>query len=177
MTLVVRTLGDPMRMATAASGVIRSLDSNQPVAEVRSMEQVLGRTMARQRFAAVLLTVFSILALLLAAVGVYSVLSYIVAERFQEVGVRIALGAQAKDVMRMIVSQGLRWLLAGLATGLCAALVLSRFLRSLLFGVQTADLVTLVGVACLLLVVGLIATFLPAWRASHLDPVRLLRQQ
>lgn len=177
MTFVVRTLGDPLSMAAAASRVILSLDSNQPVAEVRSMEQVLGRTLTRQRFAAALLTAFSVLALLLAAVGVYSLLSYLVVERSQEVGVRIALGAQTKDVLQLVVNQGLRWALAGLAAGVCVALTLGRFLRSMLFGVGTADLVTLLGVAGLLLLVGLIATLVPAWRAYRLDPIGVLRQE
>lgn len=113
MTLVIRTAGDSMDTALSARSVIRSLDANQPVAEVRTMEEVLSRTMTRQRFAATLLTAFSVLALLLAALGVYSVLSYVVAERSQEVGVRLALGARATDVLRLMVGQGVAWAMLG----------------------------------------------------------------
>jgi ABC-type antimicrobial peptide transport system permease subunit len=141
------------------------------------MEQVLGRTVARQRFAAFLLTAFSVLALLLAAIGVYSLLSYLVVEQSKELGVRIALGAQTIEVLRLVAGQGVGWALAGLAAGVSGALVLSRFLRSMLFGVGTADLVTFLGVAALLLLVGIIATLVPAWRASRLDPVGVLRQE
>lgn len=177
MTLVIRTAGDPMGTAAAVRGVIRSLDATQPVAEVRTMEQVLNRTMTRQRFAATLLTAFSILALLLAAIGVYSVLSYVVAERSQEVGVRMALGAQTIDLLKLMIGQGLAWASFGLAGGVCVALLVCRFLRSMLFGVGTADPMTIASATGLLLLTGLIATLLPAWRASRVDPVKVLNQE
>ena len=177
MTLVIRTGDDPMNAAASAREVIRSLDARQPVAEVRTMEEVLNRTTTRQRFAASLLTVFSVLALLLAALGVYSVLSYVVAERSQEVGVRMALGAQATDVLRLMIGQGVAWALLGLAGGVCVALLVGRFLRSMLFGVGIADPATIAGVTGLLLLVGLFATALPAWRAARLDPVQVLKQE
>lgn len=175
MTLVIRTAGSPMDAAASARAVIRSLDAKQPVAEVRTMEEILHRTMTRQRFAAALLTVFSALALLLAALGVYSVLSFVVAERSQEMGVRMALGAQTWDVLSLMVGQGVVWALLGLVGGVGVALLVGRFLRSLLFGVGTADPMTIASVTGLLLLTALFATLLPAWRATRLDPVQVLK--
>jgi putative ABC transport system permease protein len=176
MTLVVRTTQDPMALAADARNIIREMDPNQPVTEVRTMEQVLASTVARQRFAAILLGAFSALALLLAALGVYSVLSYIVVERSQELGIRMAVGAQPGDVVRLVLRQGLGWTGLGLAVGVALTLAFGRFLGSLLFGVAGTDFMTMTGVSGLLLVVGFLATLLPAWRAVRLDPVRALRQ-
>jgi putative ABC transport system permease protein len=177
MTFVIRTESNPLALAKPARDVIRSLDANQPVAEVRTMEQVLGRTVERQRFAAALLIAFSFIALLLAAVGVYSVLSYVVAERSQEVGVRMALGARPSDVLALVMRQGLGWALIGLGIGVFAAFGLGQYLRSLLFGIEPTDWVTLTTVGGLLLAVGMVATLLPAWRAASLDPIQVLRQE
>lgn len=177
MTLVIRTAGEPMNLAASVRSVVQSLDAAQPVAEVRTMEQVLHRTITQRRFAAALLTAFSVLALLLAAIGVYSVLSYVVAERSQEVGVRMALGARVADVLRLMIGQGVTWTILGLAGGLGAALLASRFIRSMLFGVETADPMTIGSVAALLLLAGLLATLIPAWRAARLDPVQVLNQE
>jgi putative ABC transport system permease protein len=177
MTFVIRTQGDPLALAKPVRDVIRSLDPNQPVSEVRTMEQVLGRTVERQRFAAALLIAFSSIALLLAAVGVYSVLSYVVAERSQEVGVRMALGARPGDVLGLVMRQGLGWALVGLGIGIFAAVALGRYLRALLFEIEPTDWVTLSAVGGLLLAVGIIATLLPAWRAASLDPLTVLRQE
>jgi putative ABC transport system permease protein len=177
MILTVRSDGDPMALAEPVRRIVRELDSAQPVAQIRSMQEVLGQTFARQRFSALLLSGFSIAALLLAAVGIYGVLAYSVSERTREIGVRVALGAEPGRIAALIIGDGARPVMAGIAIGIGGALGLSSLLKSLLFGIGPRDPLTFVIVPVVLMSVGLIAAYVPARRASHLDPMQALRMQ
>src|SRR5262249_32132641 len=150
MAFVVKTAGDPLRMADAARQVIRSIDPARPISQIRTMESIVRETFSRQRFSAVLLIAFSVVALLLAAVGVYGVLAYSVTERTREIGVRMALGAEPGRITYLIAA-GAAWIVAGgLTAGIAGALALTGLLKSLLFGVGPRDLGTL-AIACLVL--------------------------
>ena len=175
--VLVRTTGDPRSLADNARAVVRSLDPNQPVADIRTMEQVAGATVARPRLNLLLLGGFAILALLLAAIGIYGVISYSVTQRRAEIGVRVALGASRPDVLRLVVGQGVRLTLAGLLVGLAGALVLTRLMTSLLFGVEPTDPLTLATVAAFLAAVALLASWIPARRAAATDPAIALRAE
>jgi putative ABC transport system permease protein len=177
MTFVVRTDGDPVSVAGAARGVIQSIDPQQPVADVRTMESWIGESVARARFGTLLLTVFSSLALALAAVGIYGVMAYTVAQRQQEIGIRMALGAQTSDVLQMIMRQGMGMTLVGVALGLAGGLALTRVITGLLFGVSATDPVTFAAVALLLTLVALVACLVPARRAMRVDPMTALRYE
>jgi putative ABC transport system permease protein len=175
MTFVLRTHGQPESVAAAARQVIRRLDAQLPVADVRSMENILGNSIARQRFNTLLLAVFAAVALLLSAIGIYGVLAYAVTERTHELGIRAALGASGADILRLILQQGLRLALPGIALGTVAALLLTRLVKGLLFEVSATDPLTFGGVILLLLVVALLACFIPARRAAKVDPMTALR--
>ena len=177
MTFVVRTTGDPAALGTAARAAIQSIDADQPVADLRTMNHFLAESVARARFAATMLGVFALVALLLAGVGVYGVMSYAVAQRTHEIGVRVALGAQARDVLRMVVGHGMALAGAGLAAGLVGAFALTRLLSSLLFEVSATDLVTYATLTGFLLVVALLACLIPALRATKVDPMVALRYE
>jgi putative ABC transport system permease protein len=174
---VARSDRNPMSLAEPVRRIIRQLDSAQPVAEIRAMQDILGQTFARQRFSALLLSAFSIAALLLAAVGIYGVLAYSVSERTREIGVRVALGAEPARIVALIVGEGARPVLAGIAIGIGGALGLSSLLKSLLFGIGPRDPLTFVMAPIVLVGVALIAAYAPARRASRLDPMQALRQQ
>jgi putative ABC transport system permease protein len=176
MSLVVRTAGDPAPIARAIPQVVHSLDPNQPVADVRMMDEVLLRSIAPQRFQMLLLTLLAGIALVLAAVGIYGVISYSVTQRTNEIGIRMALGATRGDVLRLVLSQGGAIVACGLVLGFAGALALTRTISGLLFGVGPADPMTLGAVALLLTIVALIALAGPARRASRVDPLRALRQ-
>ena len=175
--VVVRTAGDPEALADDARAVVRSLDPNLPIAEIRTLEQIAGANIARPRLNLLLLGGFAILALLLAAIGLYGVIAYSVAQRRAEIGVRVALGASRPDVLRLIVGQGVRLTLAGLVVGLVGALVLTRLMSSLLFGVEPTDPLTLATVAAFLAGVALLASWIPAHRAAATDPAIALRAE
>jgi putative ABC transport system permease protein len=177
MILTVRSDGNPMALAEPVRRIIRGLDSAQPVAEIRSMQEILGQTFARQRFSALLLSGFSIAALLLAAVGIYGVLAYSVSERTREIGVRVALGAEPGRIAALIISDGARPVLAGIAIGIGGALALSTLLSSLLFGIGPRDPFTFAVVPIVLMSVALVAAYVPARRAARLDPMQALRTQ
>jgi putative ABC transport system permease protein len=177
MTVVLRTDGDPRALAAAAGRVVREIDPDQPVAQVRTMEQVLGETVARPRLNLYLLGGFAGVALLLAAIGLYGIVSYSVTQRRHEIGVRVALGAKDGDVLRLIVRQGMGLTALGLLVGLAAALAATRVMRSLLFGVAATDPLTLAGVAAFLAAVALLASWLPARRATRVDPMVALRAE
>jgi putative ABC transport system permease protein len=175
--LVIRTVSDPVSIAAAVSEVIHRVDSNLPVTHVTTMDGLLSDSVSPRRFSAVLIGIFAALALLLAAVGIYGVMGYTVSQRTQEIGVRMALGAQLASVQRMILGQTLRLTLLGVGIGLVGAFVVARLLTSLLFGVGMYDPVTFLGVAALLIAVALAASYIPARRAMRVDPIVALRYE
>jgi putative ABC transport system permease protein len=177
LTLVVRTDGNPLNLAATTEQTIHSVDRDLPVFGVRSMDQLLGNAIARQRLTLVLLVGFGLLALLLAAVGIYGVISYSVSQRTRELGIRIALGASASDVLRLIVGQGMKLTVAGIVLGLLSAFVVTRWMETLLFGVGATDPLTFSVIAPLLTVVALLACWLPARRATKVDPMVALRDE
>ena len=176
-SLVARTAGDPLRLGSALQKQISELDRSVPVGEVETLNERLSRILAYPRFRASILGIFAGLALLLAGVGLYGVLSQWIAQRTQEFGIRMALGAQKRDVLTLVLRQGMAWTGAGLAAGLAAALCLTRFLSSLLYGVKATDPWTLASVSLLLLFVALGAIYLPARRAAKVDPMVTLRYE
>jgi putative ABC transport system permease protein len=177
MTLVARTAGDPASYARTLRQAVRAVDADQPVYNVLTMRQVLGRAVAPRRIPAVLLNLFAGQALVLAAVGIYGVMAYGVSRRRHEIGVRLALGARRADVLRLVVGQGLALALAGVAAGLVLGLGLTRALSGLLYGVSRTDPAVFAGLSALLVAVALLASWLPARRAAGIDPMRALREE
>ena len=177
MTIVLRTKGDATAVAPAAREVIRGLDPQQPIGEISTMESLLSTSVARSRFSASLLAVFSVVALVMAAVGIYGVMSYSVLQRTHEIGVRMALGAQRVDVLKLVVTKGVVLALVGVAVGLAASFAVTRLLSTLLFEVTTTDAVTFVAVSVGLFVVTLLACYVPARRATRVDPLKALRYE
>jgi putative ABC transport system permease protein len=174
---LVRTASEPLSIAGAVSEVVHRFDRNLPVTRVMTMDRLISDSVSPRRFSSALVAIFAGLALLLAAVGVYGVMSYTVSQRTQEIGVRMALGAQMSSVRRMILGQTLRLTLLGVGLGLAGAVVVARFLTSLLFGVGMYDPVTFLGVAGLLIAVALAASYIPARRAMRVDPIVALRYE
>ncbi|HEX5707826.1 MAG TPA: ABC transporter permease [Pyrinomonadaceae bacterium] len=177
MSVVVRTKGDPASMTPALRGAVKTLDPRMPLYNVKTMEQHMTWALWAQNMAASLSMAFGLLALVLAATGLYSVIAYSVSQRTREIGIRMALGAQPGDVLRMIARQGLTLTLVGLAFGLGGALVMTRVVASLLYGVGTTDLTIFVGVPLALAAVALLATYIPARRATKVDPMVALRYE
>ncbi|MFL6333626.1 MAG: ADOP family duplicated permease [Pyrinomonadaceae bacterium] len=177
MTLVIRTDGDPAGMAPAVRREIVSLDPDQPVSDVRTMTQVMADTVARARFNTLLLAVFAGLATLLAAVGIFGVMSYSVQLRTREIGLRMALGAQPGRVLLLVLRQGLLLTLVGIGVGLAGALALSRVMSGLLYGVTASDPATFAAIVALLGVVSLVACYIPARRATRVDPLIALKYE
>ncbi|HET6975484.1 MAG TPA: ABC transporter permease [Pyrinomonadaceae bacterium] len=177
MTMMLRTRGDVSAVAPAARGVIHSLDPQQPIGEVATMESLLSTSVARARFSASLLTVFSFLALVMAAVGIYGVMSFSVLQRTHEIGVRMALGAQRFDVLKLMVRKGIALGAAGVVVGLVASFVLTRLIATLLFDVTATDTATFVIVSAGLFLVTLFACYVPARRATKVDPLKALRYE
>jgi predicted permease len=177
LNLHVRTEGDPAGYTAAVQNEIRAMDPNLPVFNIRTMEANIRAASFQQRMASGLLGVFGLLALGLAAVGIYGVISYSVSQRTREMGIRIALGAQRRDILRLILGQGLRLTVVGLVIGLGAAFGVSRFMASLLFGVSTTDVVTFAVLPLLLAGVAMLACWVPARRATRIDPIRALRYE
>jgi len=176
-SIVLRTSGDPASVGPAAVNAIHQVDASTPVLHVVTMDGLLADSLTQKRFTMLLLATFAGLALLLAGVGIYSVLAYSVRRRTQEIGIRMALGAQIDDVLKMVILEGMRPTLIGLALGLMGALALGRFIATLIFGVKPTDLPTFAAVCVLLAAVGLFASAIPAWRASRVDPMRTLRNE
>jgi putative ABC transport system permease protein len=177
MTVIVRTANDPLALVSAAHSEMQKLDPELPMAAVATMDQLLADSLSRSRFTMLLLGIFAAVALLLAAVGIYGLIAYSVTQRTRELGIRIALGAQRRDVLRLVLAQGTRLTLLGLALGVLAALALSRLLATLLFGITATDPLTFAGVAALLASVALAACFIPARRATRVDPLVALRYE
>jgi putative ABC transport system permease protein len=174
MTLVIRTSADPTRMAGAVRARIQSVDANQSVYEVRTMQRTIADAVAEIRIAAFWMTMLGVVALLLSGVGIYGVVSYSVAERTREIGIRVALGAQPRNVVRLIIGQAARLLVAGLALGLIGAFLLARGMASLLTMV-TPEPGSFLGLTALLAGVGLLSSYLPLRRAVRVDPATTLR--
>jgi putative ABC transport system permease protein len=177
ITLVVRTVLQPLSLVQAARHAVESVDPDLPVFNVVTMEQLIYRSASAPRFNTVLLGIFASLALILAAIGIYGVMSYAVTQRTHEIGVRMALGAKARDVLGQVIAQGMRRALAGIALGLAGALILTRFLASLLYSVRPVDPATYLTVSLLLLAVALLACYVPARRAATVDPMIALRHE
>ena len=175
--LVVRAKVEPLSLTKAVRSAVWSVDQDQPIANVRTMQQVQSDSIARQRFNMLLLAIFAALALVLAVVGLYGVMSYTVAQNRREIGIRIALGAQSCDVLRLVIGQGLVLTLLGVGMGVLGAIGLTRLIANLLFGISPTDPLTFVGVSVLLVVVALLACYLPARRAMKVDPMVALRYE
>lgn len=175
LNLIVRAAGDPRAVAKAVAGCVFALDREQPVTAVRTMDEILEGGAAQPRFTTSLLTVLALSALILAVVGIYGAIAYAVAERTQEMGVRIALGAASADILRLVVGRGVALAGAGIGIGVCASLVLTRLLSSLLYGTSATDPLTFAAAAILFVCVALAASYVPARRAARVDPITTLR--
>ena len=175
--LVVRTAGDPMALAGAIRSQVRSLDPNIPVANIRPMTEVVAASLATPRLTGFLMGTFAAIALPLAAVGIYGVLSYLVARRTHEIGIRLAVGADRSQVLALVLKQGLTLAGTGIVTGLIAAFLLTRLMQSLLYQVRPSDPTTFVVVAAALVAVSLLASALPAYRATRVSPLVALRTE
>jgi putative ABC transport system permease protein len=177
MQVVVRAAGDPLQAAATVRREIARIDPEQPISDIRTMEQRIGRSLQGRRFSTILLAVFAALALALAAIGIYGIIAYAVTERTHEIGVRLALGAQRRDVMSMIVGQGMAMTAAGTVAGLAVAAMATRLISSLLFGVSTLDPLTFLAIPLLLAAVAAVACWVPARRATRVDPLVALRTE
>ena len=177
ITLVVRAAGDPGALANTVKNTVWSFDRNLPISEVLTMDAVVADANAQPRFEMLLLAVFAAVALALAAVGIYGVMSYSVSRRTHEIGIRLSLGANRGDVLGLVVRQGMTLALAGSAAGLVGALLLSRLMTNMLYGVRPNDPLIFAGVAFVLGLVALLATYIPARRATRIDPMIALRYE
>ena len=177
MTFEVRTNGNPNDFAGAVRSAVESVDKDLPLIDVRTQEEQIDAALASERSFAAVTSGFGLLALVLASIGVYGVMAAGVSRRVNEIGVRMALGAQADQVLRMVLGEAMGLALAGVGVGLCAALLLTRLLSSLLFGLKPTDLATLVSAGLVLSAVSILASWGPARRASRIQPVRALRHE
>ena len=177
MTLMVRTDGDPLAVAGPIRELVRSVDPDLPIAWMRTMDDIASASVSRPRFTMTLLALFAVVALILGAIGVYGVISHSVAQRTNEVGIRMALGAASSAVVAMIVKQGIALALFGIALGVVAAVAATRLLSGFLFSVSTTDPWTFLSVVGIIFAVVLVACFLPARRASRVDPLEALRTE
>jgi putative ABC transport system permease protein len=177
LTIVVRASVAPESLVAAVRGQVREIDKDQPIYNVKTMQQVLSDSVSQRLFNMFLIGGFSIVALILAAVGIYGVIAYSVAQRTQEIGIRMALGAQPRDVLRLVVTQGMLQALIGVAIGLGAAFALTRMMSSLLYGISHLDPATFAGLSILLLLVALMASYIPARRAARINPIIALRDK
>src|SRR5581483_6031983 len=176
-TVVVRTTVEPMSLSQSVREAIWKVDKDQPVWKIRSEEFLLSRNVADKRFLMLLMGIFAGLALTITAVGLYGVVSYTVGQRTQEIGIRMALGARAGDILKMILRQGMGMVLIGVAVGLAASLALTRLMASLLYGTSATDPLAFAAIALLLAGVALLACYVPARRATRVDPMIALRYE
>src|SRR2546430_9927313 len=172
---VVKSSNDPHSLISSVNHEVRSMDQELPVFSIKTMEEYISASVAAPRFNTTLLSIFAAVALLLSIIGLYGVMSYSVAQRTNAIGIRMALGALTRDVLTLIVKQGVVLVLIGLLFGMCGALALSQLLATLLFGVTAKDPMTFISIATLLALVALLACFIPAWRATRVDPLEALR--
>jgi putative ABC transport system permease protein len=177
MYLVVRAEKDPLGLAAAIRDRIRQVDPDVPASSIRTMEDRLSASLAQPRLQAVVLGTFAGLALLLAGVGIYGVMSYAARQRTREIGIRMAIGASSRAILTLLLGRGLLMVAAGLAAGLLGAAALTRALRTLLFGVSTSDPLVFAGVTAVLATVAMVAAWVPARRATRLEPVVALREE
>jgi putative ABC transport system permease protein len=177
MTIVVRTTNDPLTLVSAVRSELQQMDPEQPMAAISTMDQLLAGSLSRSRFTMLVLGVFAAVALVLACVGIYGVIAYSVTQRTQEFGIRMALGANRHDVFRLVLGQGTRLTLLGIGLGIVAALIVTRLLATLLFGISATDPLTFTTVALLLALVALAACYIPARRATRVDPIVALRYE
>ncbi|MBO0799829.1 MAG: ABC transporter permease, partial [Blastocatellia bacterium] len=177
LALLLRTTVDPRMIAAAAHKEIQREDKEMPIFHVETMNQIVSNSISQRRFSVLLMSIFATVALLLAAAGIYGVMSYLVTQRTQEIGVRMALGAQRSDVIKLIISQGLILVFIGLVIGLITSLALTRVIKSFLFGISATDPLTLLVVSVLLVVVALISNLIAVLRATRIDPLVALRYE
>jgi putative ABC transport system permease protein len=177
MTLVVRTVGEPASLTAAVRSAVSNTDSGVPLYRIQTLEQIVEASVGEPRFRAILLAAFAIIALILAAIGLYGVMSYLVSQRTREFGIRAAVGATSRDLMELVLERSLVLVLVGLAFGLLSAVTLQRLVHSLLFGVAQYDVLTFSAVPVLLVSVALIASYLPARRAASINPINALRSE
>ena len=177
MQLVVRTQSQPTRLVSAVTAAIHSIDSDQPVTDIITMDNLVDNSLSQRRFSMLLLAAFAVLALLLAAVGIYSVLAFAVRRRVREIGIRVALGAEVKDILRLVITEGMKPALIGLLLGVAGALALGRVLASFIYGIAAYDPLTFAAVATLLAAAALLASIIPAYRAARIEPTRALREE
>jgi putative ABC transport system permease protein len=177
MQLAVRTPSQPASLVSAVTSAIHSIDRDQPVTDVMTMDDLVDTSLSQRRFSMLLLGAFAVLALLLAAVGIYSVLAFAVRRRVREIAIRVALGAEVKDILRLIVTEGMKPALIGLVLGVVGALALGKVLASFIYGIAAYDPLTFAAVAALLATVALMASIIPAFRAARIEPTRALREE
>jgi predicted lysophospholipase L1 biosynthesis ABC-type transport system permease subunit len=177
LAFTIRTAGDPTALLKSAEQAVWDVDKDQPIFRALPMSVLAVQSVALRRVSTLLLAGFASLALILAAVGIYGVMAYSVARRTHEIGTRMALGAQPRDVLRLVLGQGARLTILGVIIGVVAALVLTRFMASILFGVSASDPLTFAGVTILLTLIALAACYIPALRAMHIDPMVALKYE
>ena len=171
MTVIVKAAGDPNQLIAAAREQVKQVDPDQPIYNIRTMDEIRAESVAAERLNLTLLSIFAGIALVLAIVGIYGVMSYTVTQRTHEIGIRMAIGAQQRDVFKMVMGQGMMLALIGVAIGLVGAFALTRLMATMLFGVTATDPATFAAIAILLTAVALMACYLPGRRATKVDPV------
>jgi predicted permease len=177
LALAIRTSVEPKSLVSAVEGAVHEIDSELPLTDVITMDELLAESTSHRRFGMLLLTVFAGLALLLASIGIYSVLSYTVRRRFKEIGIRMALGAQVNDIVRIVLLEGMRPMFVGIGIGLVGALLLGSVLSKIVFGISPADPATIASVSVILASVAICACMIPAYRAARIDPGTCLRDE
>jgi putative ABC transport system permease protein len=176
LTLAIRAAADPVSLAEAVRREVRAVDPNEPVYGVKTMDAVVGSALAQRRFTMLLLVLFAATALLLAAIGIYGVMAYFVSQRTHEIGIRVALGATRRDVLRLVLGQGARLAAAGVVLGLGGALAVTRAIEALLYGVSPRDPATFALLSSVLAAVALVACYAPARPATRVNPITALRE-